>query len=42
MSEGVLDIFMHVPKTGGTTINEILKNNTNLEKYMIMTRSKRR
>ncbi|WP_340371469.1 sulfotransferase family 2 domain-containing protein [Peribacillus sp. FSL E2-0218] len=25
MSEGVLDIFMHVPKTGGTTINEILK-----------------
>ncbi|MGE6376219.1 sulfotransferase family 2 domain-containing protein [Peribacillus muralis] len=31
MSEGVLDIFMHVPKTGGTTINEIVKKQYKLK-----------
>ena len=25
MSEGLLDIFMHIPKTGGTTLNELFK-----------------
>ncbi|MGM1034210.1 MAG: sulfotransferase family 2 domain-containing protein [Bacillota bacterium] len=25
MSESLLDIFMHIPKTGGTTLNELFK-----------------